>query len=263
MKFNYKKTDIYYNKKGTGSAVVLIHGFLENHKMWDGLVNKLKADHTVITVDLLGHGKSDGLCDVHTMEQQAKMVSDVMDKLDILKAVIIGHSMGGYITMAFSKLFPEKVSGLVLLNSHPFNDNEEKRHARERAIKTVKKNYVAYVKAAIPSFFAPDNRSKYKTVIDKLINEALEMKPENIIAALRGMMLRADRSELFCQQSRYPKMWIVGKKDPLMDADKVLDLANRCKNVDYIELSEGHMSYVENSEDMPEIIQRFLKRNNL
>ncbi len=263
MKFNYKKTDIYYYKKGSGKAIVLIHGFLENNKMWNVLVNKIKEDHSVVVLDLLGHGKSNGLCDVHTMEQQAKVVNDVMNRLDIMNAVIVGHSMGGYISMAFVELFPEKVSGLILLNSHPFSDNDEKKSARERAISTVKKNYIAYVKAAIPSFFAPDNRSRYKAKIDKLIDEALSMTPENIVAALRGMMLRPDRSELFCKRTSYPKMWIVGKKDPLMDADKVLELANRCKYVDYIELSEGHMSYVENSKEMPNIIYKFLKRNNL
>lgn len=263
MKYNYRTTDIYYKKRGEGKAVILVHGFLENHKMWDGLVEKLKENHEVIVLDLLGHGDSDGLCDIHTMEQQAQVINEMMNRLGIIKATVIGHSMGGYVSLAFAEAYPEKLSGLVLLNSHPFSDGEEKKKARERAIKTVRKNYLAYVKASIPSFFAPDNRTKYKKQIEKLIEEASKMKPANIIAALKGMMMRKDRSELFCNQTGYPKMWIVGKKDPLIDFDKIIELAHRCKAVDYIELSEGHMSYIENAKEMPEIIQKFLKHNNI
>ena len=263
MKYTYKKTDISYRDRGEGPAVILVHGFLENQKMWDDVVKLLKMDHRVFTLDLLGHGKSDGLCDIHTMEQQANIVNDLMMRHKILKTTIIGHSMGGYISLAFAQLFPEKVAGLGLLNSHPFADNLEKQEARDRAVKTVQRNYEAYVKAAIPSFFAPNNRKKYKSMIAKLVEEALKMTPEDIIAALKGMKLRADHSDLFCKRQRYPKLWIVGKKDPLIDLDKIRSLAVNCKGTDYIELGEGHMSYVENKEEMPAVIKRFLTRNDL
>lgn len=263
MKYNYKKVDISYKKRGDGPAVILIHGFLENQKMWDDVVETLKEDHSVYTLDLLGHGKSDGLCDIHTMEQQARVVNDFMNQHNIIKASIIGHSMGGYVSLAFASLFPEKLSGLGLLNSHPFADNAEKREARERAIKTVKYNHTAYIKAAIPSFFAPDNREKYKKEIQNLISESLNMQPENIVAALRGMKLRTDHSDLFCARKSYPKLWIVGKKDPLIVLEKIRNLAMDCKDTDYIELSEGHMSYVENKADMPLKIQKFLKKNKI
>ncbi len=263
MRYNYKKTDIDYRDRGEGKTVVLIHGFLENQDMWNDVVQNLKEDHRVITLDLLGHGKSDGLCDIHTMEQQAMLVKNLLDREKIMKATVIGHSMGGYISLAFAEMFPEKLAGLGLLNSHPFADNDEKQEARERAIKTVKRNYEAYVKAAIPSFFAPDNREKYKTIIEKLVGEALKMSSDNIIAALKGMKLRKDRSELFCSRQNYPKLWIIGKKDPLIDLEKIRELAMHCKGTDYIELSEGHMSYIENQKEMPSVIKRFLQRNDL
>jgi len=263
MKYTYKKTEVSYRERGEGPAVILVHGFLENQKMWDEVVNLLKEDHQVFTLDLLGHGKSDGLCDIHTMEQQAMLINDLMSRHKILKATIIGHSMGGYISLAFAEIFPEKVAGLGLLNSHPFGDDVEKQEARERAIKTVRRNYEAYVRAAIPSFFAPDNRKKFKKIVDRLIEEALKMTPENIIAALKGMKLRPDRSDFFCKRQRYPKLWIVGKRDPLIDLEKIRSLAANCKSTDYIELGEGHMSYVENKKEMPAVIKRFLTRNDL
>ncbi len=262
MQYTYKKVSVSYRETGSGDkTVILLHGFLENQRMWDGVVDVLKARYKVFTLDLLGHGKSDGLCDIHTMEQQAMLVNDLMQRHKILKTTLIGHSMGGYVSLAFAEMFPEKLTGLGLLNSHPFADNAEKQEARERAIKTVKTHYEAYVKAAIPSFFAPDNRNKYRKDIDELITDALKMTPENIIAALKGMKLRKDRSDLFCKRQNYYKLWIVGKKDPLIDLETIRDLAARCKGTDYIELSEGHMSYVENKNEMPAIIKRFLQRN--
>jgi len=263
MKYTYKKTDISFRNRGEGNAIILVHGFLENQNMWHDVVELLKEDHNVITLDLLGHGKSDGLCDIHTMEQQAMLIKNLMDREKIIKATIIGHSMGGYISLAFAEMFPEKVAGLGLLNSHPFADNEEKKESRERAVKTVQRHYEAYVKAAIPSFFAPDNREKYKNEIEKLVTEALQMKPENIIAALRGMKLRPDRSKLFCKRQMYPKLWVVGRKDPLIEFDRIRELAATCKGTDYIELSEGHISYVENRTEMPDVLKRFLQRNDL
>ncbi len=264
MKYTYKKVSVSYRETGLGNkTVILVHGFLENQKMWDGVVDVLKGTHRVFTLDLLGHGNSDGLCDIHTMEQQAMLVNDLMQRHKILKATLIGHSMGGYISLAFAEMFPEKLSGLGLLNSHPFSDSPEKQEARERAIKTVRTHYETYVKAAIPSFFAPDNRDRNKKEIGKLIDEALTMTPENIIAALKGMKLRKDRSELFCKRQNYYKLWIVGKKDPLIDLETIRDLASRCKGTDYIELPEGHMSYIENKEEMPAVIKRFLQRNDL
>ena len=263
MKYIYKKVEVYFKAIGNNKPVILVHGFLENHKMWNNVVEALKEDHRVYTLDLLGHGKSDGMCDIHTMEQQAMLINDLMDREKIWQATIIGHSMGGYISLAFAEMYPEKVAGLGLLNSHPFADSFEKQEARERAIKTVKTNYEAYIKAAIPSFFAPDNRKKYRKEIQKLVEEALKMTPENIIAALKGMKLRKDRSEMFCQRQHYPKLWIIGKKDPLIELDKIRSLAENCKGTDYIELSEGHMSYIENKEEMPRVIKRFLQRNDL
>ncbi len=262
MQYTYKKVSVSYRETGSGDkTVMLLHGFLENQKMWDGVVDVLKDTYRVFTLDLLGHGQSDGLCDIHTMEQQAVLVNDLMQRHKILKATLIGHSMGGYISLAFAEMFPEKLSGLGLLNSHPFADNTGKREARERAIKTVQTHYEAYVKAAIPSFFAHGNRDKYRKEINKLIAEALKMTPENIIAALKGMKLRKDRSELFCKRQNYYKLWIIGKKDPLIDLETIRDLAARCKGTDYIELSEGHMSYIENKNEMPAVIKRFLQRN--
>ncbi len=263
MKYTYQTTQISYQKIGKGKPVVLIHGFLENKKMWKVVTDAIATNHTVYTIDLLGHGESDGLCDIHTMEQQAKVINNFLEKEQVLKATIIGHSMGGYISLAFAKLFPEKITALGLLNSHPFSDDDEKRQARERAIKSVRNNHIAYVKAAIPSFFAPDNRSRYKEKIKKLLEDATKMQAQNITAAIRGMKLREDHSELFCKGNDFPKLWIIGIKDPLIELEKIRAASTQCENVAYIEISEGHMSYIENQKEMPVAIKKFLEEHEL
>ena len=119
----YKNTQIYYTDTGKGTAVVLLHGFLENKTMWDVYVSELSKKNRIITIDLLGHGETESLGYIQTMEENADVVHDVLSKLRIRKAILVGHSMGGYVALAFAELYPEKMKGLVLLNSTSKEDS--------------------------------------------------------------------------------------------------------------------------------------------
>lgn len=147
----YKKTKINFSDIGKGTAVVLLHGYLENLSMWDNLVPEFSKKNRVITIDLLGHGQSDCSGYIHSMEEQADMVAEVLSQLKIKKAILIGHSMGGYVALAFAELYSERIKALVLMNSTSLADNDEKKHNRDRAIQAVKKNYVNFVKISISS----------------------------------------------------------------------------------------------------------------
>ena len=113
----FKNTKISYNEQGKGTAVVLLHGFLENQSMWDAFVPEFSKKYRVITIDLLGHGQTECLGYIHSMEDQADMVHHVLHELKIRKAILVGHSMGGYVALAFAELYPDNMKGLVLLNS--------------------------------------------------------------------------------------------------------------------------------------------------
>ena len=108
----FKNTKISYSDQGKGTAVVLLHGFLENKSMWNAFIPELSIRNRVIAIDLLGHGETECLGYVHTMEDQADMVHSVLQELKIRKVVLIGHSMGGYIALAFAELYPENVKEL-------------------------------------------------------------------------------------------------------------------------------------------------------
>ena len=98
----FKNTTISFTDQGKGTAVVLLHGFLENKQMWNAFLSQISKRNRIIAIDLLGHGETECLGYVHTMEDQADMVHSVLQELKIRKVVLIGHSMGGYLALAFA-----------------------------------------------------------------------------------------------------------------------------------------------------------------
>jgi pimeloyl-ACP methyl ester carboxylesterase len=253
----YKNTKISYSDTGKGNAVVLLHGFLENQTMWQDLVPELSKKNRVITIDLLGHGETGCLGYVHSMEENAEIVHAVLSKLRIRKAYFVGHSMGGYIALAFAELYPENVRGLVLQNSTSKADSDERKANRNRAIKAVKKDYVGFVRLSIANLFNPDNREKFANEIEKVKIEALNTPLQGVVASLEGMKIRKDR-EVLLHLTPYPKMLILGKKDPvLIYKDAVEQIENTA--VKLVTFPDGHMSHIENKEELKTVLQNFFK----
>src|SRR4030065_2382718 len=117
MNLLYKNTNVNFTSTGIGSAVVLIHGFLENSSMWQEVSQELSKRNKIICIDLLGHGKTGNLGYLHSMEDQAQMVKVVLNHLKLRKYTFVGHSMGGYVALAFAKLFPSAIKALCLMKS--------------------------------------------------------------------------------------------------------------------------------------------------
>jgi pimeloyl-ACP methyl ester carboxylesterase len=255
----YKNTQIHFTESGTGTAVVLLHGFLENTTMWNSTVALLSKRYRVVAIDLLGHGKSENLGYVHTMEQMSESVQEVLSHLKIRKTFLIGHSMGGYVALAFAEFFPDNVKGLCLMNSTTRGDSEEKQVGRNRAIQIVKKNHTSFIRSSIPMLFRSCNRKLYREQINEVKQEALKTSKQGIIAALEGMKIRKDR-ELLLHFGPYPKLMIIGEKDPVLKLDDLLKQLENT-NTTVVRLSEGHMSHIENKEEMLIAIGDFLKRN--
>ena len=143
MNLLHKNTNVHFTSIGKGNAVVLLHGFLENSAMWNEIANILSKRNRVICIDLLGHGQTGNLGYIYSMEDQAQMVKAVLNHLKLRKYVVVGHSMGGYVALAFAKLFPSAIKGLSLMNSTALPDSEEKKISRDRGIKALKKNHNA------------------------------------------------------------------------------------------------------------------------
>ena len=254
----YKNTKINYTDTGKGTAIVLLHGFLENLGMWKNYIAEFSKKNRVVTIDLLGHGNSECLGYIHTMEDQADMVHEVLHELKIRKAVFIGHSMGGYVALAFAELYPEVMKGLVLLNSTSRADSAERKLNRERAILAVKQNYTAFVKMSIANLFNEDNRERLAVEIELVKMEALKTPLQGIVAALEGMKIRKDR-EVLLHFSPYPMMLILGEKDGVLNYEESLDQIENSK-VELVTFPDGHMSYIENEAELKTVLLNFLKK---
>jgi len=258
--FTFKNTQIRYTVTGKSSAVVLLHGFLENLNMWNAVVSSLSKRNRVITIDLLGHGKSGNLGYIHTMENQAQMIKAVLNHLRLRKYILIGHSMGGYICLAFADIYSDAIKGICLMNSSAIGDNIEKRINRDRGIEAVKQNHKTFIRIAIPNLFSEDNRSIFKSEISLITKEALQLTTQGIIASLEGMKIRKDRTYLL-KSNDFDKMLIIGKKDPVLDHESLIK-QTKGTDVSVIEFPDGHMSHIENKEELITTLKDFVKSCN-
>ena len=226
--------------------------------MWQDYAAFFSENYHVITIDLLGHGESDCLGYVHSMEDNANVVHEVLEHLYIQKTIIVGHSMGGYVGLAFAELYPNEIHKLVLLNSTSKEDSTEKKLNRTRAIKAVKQNYVNFVSLAIGNLFSENNRTRLEKEIEKVKTEALKTPLQGIIASLEGMKIRKDRESLL-KQNLFPTLLILGKKDPVLNYDESISQIENT-TVELVSFEDGHMSQIENKEELKNTLLDFFKK---
>ncbi|MEZ4853070.1 alpha/beta fold hydrolase [Flavobacterium sp.] len=254
----YKNAKIKFTDNGKGKAIVLLHGFLENSTMWQFLTPKLTENYRVVCIDLLGHGQSENIGYIHTMDDMADAVYEVLVSLKIEKATFIGHSMGGYVSLAFAELFPKMIRGLILLNSTSKPDSDERKANRDRAIKAVKQNYVAAINMAVANLFSEENRTQLIAEINYAKQEALKTPLQGIIAAQEGMKIRPDR-EILLHTTSFPKLLLLGKKDPVLNFE---ECKQQVENTDVVLIAfpDGHMSHLENKLELEITVLNFMKQ---
>lgn len=259
MKLIYKNTSITYTETGQGDTLVLLHGFTESQSMWDGFVHKLSDAFRVVTIDLPGHGQSDCLGDIHTMDDMAGSVKFVLDHLQINACVIIGHSMGGYVSLALSRLYPGLVKGLGLFHSNATADSEEAKEARNKAIAAIQKNHKNFLFQFIPSLFAPENQMIFEALSKTLIENAQKMSPQAIVAAQEGMKRRPDSRDLL-KNAAFPFLFICGKKDSRIPLENILPQIALPKTAYSMILEDvGHMGWAEAQQETLNMVQSFTK----
>ncbi|WP_304138701.1 alpha/beta fold hydrolase [Mesonia mobilis] len=249
---SYKNIQIAFTAEGKGKTIVLLHGFLESSTIWKNVVSAFKETHQIIAIDLLGHGKTEKLGYIHPMETMAETVHAVLSELKVEKASIIGHSMGGYVALAFAEKFPQQLEKLVLLNSSTVADSEERKENRDRAKRLVKQNKKAFISMAIKNLFTDENRNALRTEINALVEEAVQLPEENIIASVEGLKNRKDRTEIL-QLYSGEKIIIAGKNDPVVPFKEIEAIAEKT-NSTFISFEDGHMSYLENEEELLKVL---------
>lgn len=255
----YKGIEMQYSDRGEGPCVVLLHGYLEHGEIWGGFSDLLQQKYRVIVPDLPGHGKSGTWGEMHSMDDLAEVIRSVLDAEGLKRIFLVGHSMGGYVVMAFAELFPERLLGYSLFHSTCFADNEEKKLNRDREISLVlcgKKRQIVLVN--IPKAFSSDNVKLMSDEIDRARGIALDNEDKGIIALLQGMKARADRSEVL-QDPKLPLLLVGGMKDnyiPAVVFDRLVALAPHASTLRLEE--SGHMGFIEEAERVAEALDELL-----
>ena len=240
-------------------CVVLLHGYLESMLVWEDFIPYLYKEVRVITLDLPGHGISVVTGEIHTMDFLADTIADALKALGIEKCTLVGHSMGGYVALAFCERHPEMLDGLVLFSSTPNPDTPEKAENRRREIALVKagkKDMLARVAPA--AGFAEQNRTRMRDYIEDLTEQVFITEDEGIVALLNGMIARWDQNEML-RRSPVPQLFILGKKDnyiPPEAAEKIIAEHPQAKVV-WLENS-GHMGFLEEPEAAARAILGFV-----
>lgn len=253
-------TALHIADSGVGDKVlVLLHGYLESMYVWDDFTPLLTPSMRVITLDIPGHGISEVKGEVHTMEQMADVVKDMLDALGLERVTLCGHSMGGYISLAFCEKYPERLDGVVLLSSSPMADTELKRENRRREIALVKAGKKDLLAAVAPEAgFAGQNRKRLKDYIEDLVEQVHITEEEGIVALLGGMIERKDQNEML-STSAVRQLFILGRWDgyiPVEAAEEFIAL-NPQAQVVWLEQS-GHMGFIEEPEACAEALKTFV-----
>jgi pimeloyl-ACP methyl ester carboxylesterase len=258
--FLCKGREIYYTDSGKGKVIVLLHGYLESSEVWNGFKDRLTTRFRVICVDLPGHGLSGIYDETHSMEFMATVIKELLDSLAIKNVFLTGHSLGGYVALAFLELFPGYLSGYCLFHSHPFSDSPEAIEKRNREISIVKagKKHLMYPDNVI-RMFAPSNIEKFSGAIGRSKEIASKIPGEGIIAVLKGMILRPSRQSLM-EEGRVPCLWILGSMDTYIPCDIIQAKVKMPENAMIVVLDKsGHMGFIEEEEKSVEVITAFVR----
>ena len=240
-------------------CVVLLHGYLESMYVWDDFTPLLTPSMRVITVDIPGHGISQILGEKHTMEMMADVLRDMLDALGIEKCTMVGHSMGGYIALAFCARHKERLDGVVLLSSTPNPDTDAKKENRQREIALVKAGKKeALARVAPEAGFAEVNRERLQRYIDGLVEQVHLTDDKGIVALLGGMIERRDQNDML-RHSRVKQLFIMGMLDGYIpvEAARTFIERNPQAKVAWLEHS-GHMGFIEEPEACASALLEFI-----
>ena len=253
---------VRYAWAGVGSrVVVLLHGYGESIEVWDDVAGALGKSYKVLRVDLPGSGVSDwGGREVIDIDWSAEVVAGVMEKLGIEKAAVVGHSMGGYVAVALAELFPERVERLVLLHSSPEADSDERRAQRDREIALVEQGKKELlVSMNVGRSFAPQNKKRCAEAIDELDEQLMLTPDEALLATLKGMNRRADRSAWFASTD-VPRLMVFGSFDWYIPTEAAQAMAEKYPAAQTVRLdNSGHMGFIEERARVLELLEHFFE----
>ncbi len=249
----------YYDSGKGDKVILLIHGYLESIESWEMIIPSLKKNYRVIALDVPGHGVSEVKGEIHTTEFLADTINGLLEKLNIPSATLMGHSMGGYIAIAFARKYPSKVDNLIMHHSTPDDDTPEKRENRAREIEVIRSGRKELLSTINPGkSFAKKNRKALSDLILEISEQVMMTEDEGIIALLNGMMERGDGNDIIEALSNRV-MFIFGRDDEFMPAEYSQTLAERHTKTKTVWMeNSGHSSHYEEPEKLVAHIINFV-----
>ena len=262
----YQKSTIFYRSIGKGKKVILLHGFAEDGTIWNNQIDFLKNDFRLLIPDLPGSRQSElingGNIDIYAEVIRAILADDFEKEgnAGLEEVSIIGHSMGGYIALAFAKKYPQHLTSLGLFHSTAFADNKEKKLSRTKAIQFIKEHgSFPFLQTSIPGLFTENFLEKHSMVVNELVNHSKEFNPLSLIQYYEAMMKRPDRTVVL-KELQKPILFIIGKKDNVIPLQSSLEQCYLpAESHIHILEKTAHMGMLEETEKSNKIVYNFLK----
>lgn len=256
-----------YSVYGKGTPVVLLHGYGEDSKIWLNQISDLAAHCFLIVPDLPGSGNSsitekgldEWLPDM-SIESLAESINQLMIAENVSSCILLGHSMGGYISLAFAELFPSKLLGLGLVHSTAYADSNEKKIVRQKSIQFIDENGgYTFFKTSMPNLFGKKFKETQGPIIEQLIDQSKNFESPILVGYTRAMMNRPDRSNVLTS-ANFPILFIAGPEDiaaPLKDVQEQATLPNKS----YLTILDGvgHMGMLEAPHEMNLHLTNFIQ----
>jgi 3-oxoadipate enol-lactonase len=251
-----------YRERGRGheTALLLIHGFPLDGRLWDAQLSGLSSLVRVIAPDLRGSGRSEAPPGPYGMEQYADDLEGLLDALDIRRAVVAGLSMGGYIAFALLRSHPDRIQALVLADTRAEPDSPQARSNRDAAALRVREiGPAAYAEEMLPRMLAPSSAANPR-IRERALRMMAAQPVDGIVSALGGLRDRADSSALLAD-IRVPTLVIVGGDDSLTPPADARTMAAGIPGARLVEVPRaGHLSPLENPRAVNAALREFLRK---
>ncbi|MCR6721316.1 MAG: alpha/beta hydrolase [Chitinophagaceae bacterium] len=256
--FQYQDTSIHYTLQGKGKKVVLLHGFGETAAVWEETARVLAKDFEVLVPDVPGSGDAAVVADM-SMEGLAGSLKALTDSIGWREFVLIGHSMGGYIALAFAELYPDTLKGLGLFHSTAYPDSEEKKATRRKGITFIREHGAqAFLETTSANLFAPLTKDEKPEIIDEFLRAADNFSADALVSYYESMIARPDRSALLGKVA-YPVLIVMGKYDQAVPVKDTLQLCKLPKKAYIHTLTQsGHMGMLEEPQRSHSLLHDFL-----
>jgi pimeloyl-ACP methyl ester carboxylesterase len=248
---------IVYDVIGEGSPVMLVHGFGEDHTIWQNQVEVLGKHYQVIVPDLPGSGRSAFTGNV-SMEAMADVLKIILDELQAPDCIMIGHSMGGYIVLAFAEKYPQMLKSFGLFHSTAYADSEEKITARRRGISFIRENGGAkFQEQSTPNLFSNETKENRSELVKETVEKYTYFQAQPLMAYYEAMIQRPNRTHVLKNFNR-PVLFIIGKSDNAIPFEQVMEQCYlpRLADIHILRLS-GHLGMLEEAAKANQVLSGF------